>query len=190
MSSTYRIKTKEEFQAEGRLTAMGIPVGWNNVGKMNHFMGKILDDDKIKFSRSGGMFQIDGEIWSFDTKDLVNLHTGSLGTSSLPSMSMTPIILSTTTVPIPAKKERKPKASAITEGRDAYGETVYIGDTIVTSPSSYSIIRGVVVGFTPKGNPRVHQEGTSYIKAQMRPYVKVYLPLNGKRMIDLIDKIK
>lgn len=190
MSKIYRIKTAEEFKSEGRLRSNGVPEGWSINGAMNHFMGKTFPEHSIKFSSSGAAFSIKGYNWAFSAKDLaVGVDIGSGTAITMDKVGLrSPVMV---TVPATKKKTRGPSKSSITEGTDAYGEKVYVGDTVVFAPSSSTIYRGIVQSFTPKANPRVKIEGyDDYTTACMRPYVKVYIPINGKKMMDLIHNIK
>lgn len=188
MTHTYRIKTREEFEKEGRLTSSGNPEGWNGVGHMNHFMGQLLHDDDINFSPDGASFNLKGHIWIFQSSDLVKISESSIG--GIPGLR-TPVIIMPGAIPVVKKKTRGPSKSSVTEGKDAYGEKVYIGDTVVYAPSSSTIFRGIIQSFTPKSNPRVKIEGyDNYVVVCMRPYVKVTVSLNSRRMIDMIGFIK
>lgn len=187
MSKIYRIKTAEEFKAEGRFRPHGAPESWATNGAMNHFMGKTIPESKLKFSSTGNSFNIEGYPWVFSTKDIFEKEVSGGIVDGLLGIR-TPVTVS---VPATKKKTRGPSKSSITEGTDAYGEKVYIGDTVVYAPNSGTIYRGVVQSFTPKANPRVKiEQYDNYVVACMRPYVKVHIPLNGKRMVDLIHNIK
>lgn len=197
MSYIYRIKTAEEFKGEGRLRPSGIPEGWASSGSMNHFMGQVFPEEDIKFNLLRTRFSIKdkGYSWAFDAEDLIiapkkpKLSSGGKTLTNIldemdkmDKMSIRPVVIDF------SKPVKKPKKVAITEGKDAYGEKVYVGDMVIFSPSSSTIWRGVVQSFTPKSNPRVKIEG--YDDYCMRPYIKVYVPVNGKRMIDMLSTLK
>ena len=62
----YRIKTQEEFEANGswEITSFGgYPKGWNNCGTMNKYLGIDVDDAQINSIEKGYTVKIDG--WSF-----------------------------------------------------------------------------------------------------------------------------
>jgi hypothetical protein len=71
-----RIKTEEEFKADDKWNARTkIPIGWNYLGKMNHFMGTTVEltcSQRDTAKRAGMFFIEDGEnSWMLVDKDYI-----------------------------------------------------------------------------------------------------------------------
>ena len=106
----YRFKTKEEFEADG-LWLKGCPKRWNDLLKMNHYLGKDIPEIHNTRIEQGKTFtildKIAGYAWTFESRDAIENSTiEQIIEKSTKQFTKTKEIMNVT-APIKSKKEGK-----------------------------------------------------------------------------------
>src|SRR5699024_8450868 len=78
--SKYRFKTKDEFIRDDLwYDEYNVPLGWNEDGDMNNFLGKDVPESLNKECDEGSVLKIDG--WDFRSEDYVLKEESKINTN-------------------------------------------------------------------------------------------------------------